>query len=443
MDGKKNATGKTIRNGAQVGNEALDAALAGYAEVGERYVKALEDKGLVFAEPGEGAVRRAELRAELAARGVAVRNAGASLSTGHLSPACVECTGNRGSETFSTTFKCHRDCYFCFNHNQPDYDTFFREGCPWEESLARAAAENDTLACVGLTGGEPLLDLENALRFLERAGELWPSAHKRLYTSGDLLTEESAARLRDAGLDEIRFSVKDDDKPAQQERVIAAMRLARRHIPSVMVEMPVIPGAKEHMRQLFRRFEEVGIDGINLLEFCFPFCNWDEFSRRGFTLKNPPFEVMYDYGYSGGLAVAGSEELVLELMLWALDEGLTFGMHYCSLENKHRSEVRQKNERAAHAHPCVAFDEGDFFLKTAKVFGPDREAARRALEAAGCADFMEDAEEQSIAFPPHYLETARAAKRADGEAVRPMTCYLVYETEESGGYLIDVALREA
>ena len=55
----------------------------------------------------------------------------------------------------------------------------------------------------GLTGGEPLLDLENALRFLGRAGELWPGAHKRLYTSGDLLTVEAAARLRDAGLDEI------------------------------------------------------------------------------------------------------------------------------------------------------------------------------------------------------------------------------------------------
>ena len=51
---------------------------------------------------------------------------------------------------------------------------------------------------------------------------------------------------------------------------------------------------------------------------------------------------MYDYGYSGGLAVAGSEELILELMDWALGAGMTFGMHYCSLENKHRSEIRQK-----------------------------------------------------------------------------------------------------
>lgn len=424
-------------------NVALEAALRAYAEVGERYVRALEEKGLVFADAGEGALRRAQLRAKLIERGVVSRNAGASLSWGHLSPACVECTGNRGSETFSTTFRCHRDCYFCFNHNQPDYDKFFHEGCPWEEGLVRSAAENDELACVGVTGGEPLLDLDNAVELLERTRELWPEAHRRMYTSGDLLTEQSAARLRDAGLDEIRFSVKDDDDPAMQERVVAAMKLAKRYIPSVMVEMPVIPGAKEHMKKLFRSFQEVGIDGINLLEFCFPFCNWEEFARRGLTLKNPPFEVMYDYGYSGGLAVAGSEELILELMDWALDEGMTFGMHYCSLENKHRSEIRQKNERAAHVHPCIEFDRGDFFLKTAKVFGDDAAVARRVLEDAGCSDFMPDDEERSLAFPPRFASALSGVTRDDGEPVQVMLCSLVYENEGGESYLIDVGLAPA
>ena len=76
---------------------------------------------------------------------------------GWISKACIECTGNKGSETFSTTFRCHRDCYFCFNHNQADYDKFVREGCPWEEGLARAAETyKNGLAVIGLTGGEPL-----------------------------------------------------------------------------------------------------------------------------------------------------------------------------------------------------------------------------------------------------------------------------------------------
>ena len=47
--------------------------------------------------------------------------------------------------------------------------------------------------------------------------------------------------------------------------------------------------------------------------------------------KNPPFEVLYDYGYAGGLAVAGSEQACLELVLFALEKGLSLGVHYLSL----------------------------------------------------------------------------------------------------------------
>lgn len=424
-------------------NIELEQARREYADVERRYVRALEDKGLRFAAPHSDDVRIAELRARLAERGVRVRNAGASLSIGHLSPACVECTGSRGSETFSTTFKCHRDCYFCFNKNQKDYERFFAAGCPWEEGLERCASEHESLGCIGLTGGEPLLDIDDSIRFLERAHELFPDAHMRMYTSGDLLTEEMAIRLRDVGLDEIRFSVKDDDTPEQQQRVLDAMRLAKRFIPSVMVEMPVIPGADDHMKELLRAFDGIGIDGINLLEFCFPFCHWDEFEKRGFSLKNPPFEIMYDYGYSGGLAVAGSEALILELMLWALDEGIGIGMHYCSLENKHRSEIRIKNERIAGSHPFFRFDGGDFFLKIGKVFGPDREVAREMLMEHGYADLVENVEEGSLAFPLDALHLLDGITRADGEPIEPQICYFVYECDEEGGYLIDIALEDA
>ena len=348
-----------------------------------------------------------------------------------------------GSETFSTTFKCHRDCYFCFNRNQADYERFFREGCPWEEGLERSAVENERLACIGLTGGEPLLDVDDSIRFLEAAKEKFPNAHLRMYTSGDLLTEEAAHRLRDAGLDEIRFSVKDDDPPRMQQKVLDAIRLAKRHIPSVMAEMPIIPGAEEHMKDLLRAFDEAGVEGINLLEFCFPFCNWEEFERRGFKLKRPPFEVMYDYGYSGGLAVSGSEELILSLMVWALDEGLGLGLHYCSLENKHRSEIRQKNERARGLHPCLEVDEGSFFLQCGKAFGPDVPLVRKALAAAGCTDVVEDAEEDSLAFPPSFMEDVRGLRHADGTPVQPQVAYYVYEVEDDGAYFIDVAIRDA
>lgn len=423
-------------------NRALDRARAAYAQVEERYIAALEEKGLIFDEPFAYEQRHDRAIRELKARGVAFRNAGASLSWGHLSHACVECTGVNGSETFSTTFRCHRDCYFCFNRNQADYEKYFTAGCPWEEGLARSASENEDLACVGLTGGEPLLDVDESIRFFQEVRQRFPHAHLRMYTSGDLLTEDGARRLRDVGLDEIRFSVKDDDDPKMQARVISAMRLAKRYIPSVMVEMPVIPDAEDHMKELLRTFDDVGIDGINLLEFCFPFCNWDEFARRGFKLKRPPFEVMYDYGYSGGLAVSGSEALILELMVWAIDEGLHLGLHYCSLENKHRSEIRQKNERAHGLHPCLSMDEGTFFLQAGKAFGQDVPLVREALMQAGCKDMLEDEGEASITFPLAYLDGARALMHEDGTPVQPQICYYVYELDDEGAYFIDVALRD-
>lgn len=423
---------------ANEAHEALARAQADYAGVEERYVRALEEKGLKFVPRGQGEQRRRELREALRERGVEFRNGGASLSSGWLSPACVECTGARGSETFSTTFRCHRDCYFCFNRNQADYELFFEQGCPWEEGLQRAAETYDDLACIGLTGGEPLLDLEDSLAFLTRARELFPYAHERMYTSGDLLTEAAAEKLREAGLDEIRFSVKDDDTPAQQQRVLDAMRIAKRYIPHVMVEMPVIPGSREAMQELMREFQAIGIDGMNLLEFCFPFCRWEEFEKRGLLLRNPPFEVMYDYGYSGGLAVAGSEELILELMLWALDNGITFGLHYCSLENKHRSEIRQKNERARNVHPALAFDEEDFFLKAAKVFGADVEPVRTALDALGCDAVVVNEEEESLMFP---LALASRVEVACGSEIALRECLFVYELDDEGAYLTDVALR--
>lgn len=415
-------------------NTALQAALDHYDGVRDTYIKTLEGKGIAFAPQGSGADVRTALRGELRQRGARFRNAGASIRIGWVSQACVECTGNRGSETFSTTFECHRDCYFCFNHNQADYEKFFREGCPWEQGLERASHSYKELACLGLTGGEPLLNLDDTIRFLERAGELFPQTHKRMYTSGDLLTEEGARRLRDAGLREIRFSVKNDDPEPLQQRVLANMEMAGRYIPDVMVEMPIVPGTEDEMKQLMRRFDEAGIRGMNLLEFCFPFHNWDEFARRGFEVRNPPFDVMYDYGYSGGLPIVGSEELALKLMLFALDEGLSFGMHYCSLDNKHRSEMRQMNERAAHAHPCYRFDEGDFFLKTAKVYGADRELARAMLDAAGCTDFLEDDEEESLAFPLRFLPMLK------GSGVEPACSVNVLESQEDGHYLREVAL---
>lgn len=417
-------------------DKALKAALDHFDKIEKDYVDALVDKGLTFAPRNSHIARVSQLRQELAKRQATFRNAGASISCGWLSKACVECTGVNGSETFSTTFKCHRNCYFCFNFNLADYDKYVQCGCPWEQELAAAhEATGGKLAVIGLTGGEPLLNLDDSIAFLKRAGELFPNAHKRMYTSGDLLTPDGAKRLAQAGLDEIRFSVKQDDPCQLRETVLDNMKMAASYIKDVVVEMPIVPDTKEVMKDWMRRFAQNGIKGMNLLEFCFPFHSWEEFDKRGFTLKNPPFDEMFDYGYSGGLAVAGSEELALELMVWALDEGLGFGLHYCSLENKHRSEIRQMNEPARNVHPIFEFDESDFFVKTAKVFGAQRDAARQILLDAQVQDVVEDDDDDTIAFAPRY------ASLFEETDINPMIAFNVLDRDEQGRFLREVALK--
>lgn len=416
-------------------NPPLQRALAEHAATRDNYLAALAEHGVAFAEAGANQAAIDSLREQLAEAGAQFKNAGASIVRGWQSPACVECTGTGGSETFSTTFKCHRDCYFCFNYNVADYDRFVAEGCPWQDGLADAQERFDSLAAIGLTGGEPLLVLDQSLEFLEAARKAYPDAHLRMYTSGDLLTEEAALALRDAGLDEIRFSVKQDDSHAAQQRVLDAMALARKHIPTVMVEMPVIPGTKDSMLRLMDAWGAIGIDGVNFLEFCFPFHSWEEYAARGFEIRNPPFDVMYDYGYSGGLPVAGSEELCLELMLHGIEQNVPFGMHYCSLDNKHRSEMRQRNERGRNLHPCYSFDEEDFFLKCGKVFGADIDPAFDALRSTGCESFLDLEDEGSLCFPLEYLDAL------DGIEVTPALSFNVLEQDERGLALQEVDLR--
>lgn len=413
------ASGPAPAPGASAPNPARDAALALYPAIEDDYRRAIEATGAVFAPRDARRSRARELMAAVEAGGGRVRNGGASAASGFLSRACVACTGACVSRSFALTNNCHRDCFFCFNPNQEEFAYYCEHPFPWRRQLDDLAAEGEPPACVALTGGEPLLMADEAVAFFERARELFPDAHRRLYTSGDLLDRALLERLRDAGLDEIRFSVKQDDPEPALERVLGNLALARELIGTVMVEMPVIPGTEDFMRRLLTRLDALGADGVNLLEFCYPLWNWPVYESLGLTLRNPPFRVLYDYSYAGALAVEGSEEACLELMAWAREQGLGLGLHYCSLENKHRAQVRNVNEPHAGAHPCYAFDYGDFFLKAGVAFGPDRAPVRAALRKAGCADFLEDDAADATTFHPRWLSAAAAVRRDDGALAEP------------------------
>ena len=357
--------------------------------------------GIDLAPRYADAAERQTLRERLRAKGARFRNGGASISAGPLSSACVACATDSGSRTFYLSLACNRSCYFCFNANQLNCENERSLKPGWRDELHAFLRSGAAVSHVGLTGGEPLMHPPEAVEFFERARASALDAHLRLYTDGDFLDEGLLGRLRDAGLTELRLSVKPDD-PGAYDEAVRRLALAKRFIPQVMVEMPVIPGTESEMRSLLADMDAIGAFGINLLEFGFPMTDWAPFAARGFAVANPPFAVPYNYTYAGGLPVAGSEVACLRLLEYAIDGGLSMGVHYCSLENKNRMQVHQQNSEVMLDQRIWDFDGEDFFWKTAKVFDGDVEVAKRALAACGYS-WEDDDDEASARFHPSAL----------------------------------------
>ena len=373
-----------------------------YLNIYDNFAEQVEQFGLPFHKAQDHMKETEEIRAQLADMQILNRCEGASLVYNRISPACEACKKGVGTLTSYVSFRCHRHCFFCFNPNQDNYEANCVQKADWEQDLMNIKAEGGQLTHVALTGGEPLLHPDDCVAFFIKSRELFPLAHTRLYTSGDLLTADMLQRLKDAGLDEIRFSYKIEDSAELKEKVLNNMALAKEYITSVMVEMPVMPDAEEEMQGLLTRLDEMGIFGINLLELCFPYNNAEAFKVRGYELKYPPYRTLYNFWYAGGLPVAGSELVALRLMRFAAEKKMKLGIHYCSLENKNFGQMYQQNKVLSKAPATMYFSPKDYYLKGVKAFGADAIQVRRILEKAGVRTFTYDKENEFILFHPQY-----------------------------------------
>jgi pyruvate formate-lyase activating enzyme-like uncharacterized protein len=349
--------------------------------------------------------------AELRKKGAVLRNSDKSIYANRISPSCVACQTGIGSSTFFISLKCHRDCFFCFNPNQENYEYYLGHRRDLVAELDELRKTNPRMSHLALTGGEPLLYKEETYRFFEHARRLYPNAHTRLYTSGDHIDRPTLEALQKSGLKEIRFSIRMQDLAKGHRNTLDNIALSREYVPNVMVEMPVLPDTVAEMKDVLVELDRMQIFGINLLEFCFPLNNVETYRKMGYKIKARPFRVLYDYWYAGGLPIAGSELACLDLMAFALDTGLKLGLHYCSLENKHTGQVhRQNSEMSLPKH--MYFSQKDYFLKTAKVFGDDIPPVQQSLEKAGYRDYLVNERQQSLEF---HVSQISALKKLDIE----------------------------
>jgi pyruvate formate-lyase activating enzyme-like uncharacterized protein len=386
-------------------NEKLRQHAERYRNMYKQFKEAVVAEGLEFAE--DSSDRLHELKKECIQSGALARNACKSYLLNHFSKACEDCRKGYSSSTFILTLDCNRDCFFCSNRNQENYEESLGKTFDIEEEYDSYIKNGVKLASVAVTGGEPLLHPDKCLSFYKKVKKTNKKTHTRLYTNGDLLDEKL---LKELGkyLDEIRISAKDEEGVYDLSYLREKLMLCKKYIKEVTVEMPVLPGSFDEMAALLNMLEEVGIFSINMLEFLFPWQNSEDYQRSGYKIKNRPYKVLYKYNYAGGLPVEGSEETALRLLKYAADRSFKLGVHYCSLENKLTSQIFQQNALTK-LSPLEVMDEEDFFIKSAKTFGDDALKVKRILDENNVCYYTFDESNEYIEFRTSDIELLKGS----------------------------------
>ena len=320
------------------------------AEYGERYPL------LRFADPDRLAAATAEreqLLAELNGLGAVCGYGGTKLDCRRLSPGCVECGAGAWSCLFISG-KCNRDCFYCPTSQDeiglPTTNTLsFRRPRDYVAYLERFGFKG-----MSISGGEPLLTPGRTLAFIAAArAHFGKGLHIWLYTNGTLLDREILRRLREAGLDEIRFDI------GAADYALKKVALAAEIIPCVTVEIPAIPEEFELMKEKLTEMRAVGGSHLNLHQLRLTPHNFDKLIRRDYT-----------YLHGEKVTVLESELTALRLIRHGLERGIDLPVNYCSFVYKNRFQKAAARRRNA---PFVKKGFEDLtesgYLRTLTLFG--------------------------------------------------------------------------
>ena len=192
-----------------------------------------------------------------------------------------------------------------------------------------------------ITGGDPMVVPDRVcetIRVLK--AEFGPDFHIHLYTSCAFDTTE-IQRLKDAGLDEIRFhpelrEYKDMENGWHHAAIQEALRVGL----TTNVEIPAVPGKEEDILALCHYLESVGAAGINMNELEFSDPNIANLKRFGYQPMNDESQC-----------VAGSRETALAVLdAWRdrrKETGSSFTVHFCSSPYKDAIQLMQRLRRRA------------------------------------------------------------------------------------------------
>ena len=282
-----------------------------------------------------------------------------SLYSGFRSINCESCVQGKTQGVHLTDY-CNKSCFFCPQRRTPqtcftrqlNYYTPTGEN---DRKIIKLMMSNNSTGC-GLTGGEPLVVLDKVIHYIRLLKDrLGNNFWIHLYTNGDFLDRSTLSELRDAGLDEIRINA------AAVNYNLDKTALAREYIKKLLIEIPIIPKDEKPLTKMMYELSKLRIDGINMHELAF---NKDNLGQmRKYVAAYPSFKA--PFYLMNEAPVAGSEELIFNLLELALTEQFSYGIHYCH----YRARIIKQNISKFHIvasavkRPYERVDEGGLLEK--------------------------------------------------------------------------------
>lgn len=263
-----------------------------------------------------------------------------SRHVGVLPMGCIQCREGAKLVLFVTGL-CDKECFYC----PVSRDKMYRDVVFANERAVPigdwAAIEDEARLIgakgAGITGGDPMVVPERVETLCRRLKMTFgASFHLHLYTSC-AFDIAWIARLKDAGLDEIRFhpEVREYRDMAASWHD-AAIRAALRVGLTTLVEIPCIPGKADDILALATYLDGLGAHGLNMNEL--------EFSDPNIAaLKRFGYEPMDDESQ----CVKGSRETALAVLDAWRARGSAFTVHFCSSPYKDAVQLMQRLRRRA------------------------------------------------------------------------------------------------
>lgn len=329
---------------------------------------------------------------------------------GELSPGCRICAQGKWSCVYLNGL-CTRNCFYCPQDRAIDTEPpactddglYFKETRDYIAYAGRFACEG-----IGFSGGEPFLAFDRLLEYVRSARRTFgPGLHLWAYTNGDRVTKERLTRLKEAGINELRFNI------SANSYDLRAVILAVRQIDIVTVEIPAIPEDADLVKARLPEMEAAGVKYLNLHQLLMNEFNHRQLKERGYT-------VTHAGRYLHGQPVIESELAAFDLVEHAARLGIRMGVNYCSRCYKARFQERAYRKRHAFLFgiPDGAITSTGYLRTISAEMSEDgREKLLAHLQNSGRTDFplSKARTGDRVEFPADLLPAVLAA--TPGQAV--------------------------